>query len=47
MNPITVIILTFVIVGGVTVLASLAMLRLWPVLQRGRLATSAGGSNDE
>ena len=33
MNPITVIILTFVIVGGVTVLASLAMLRLWPVLQ--------------
>ena len=47
MNPITVIILTFVIVGGVTVLASMAMLRLWPVLQRGRLATSAGDSNDE
>src|SRR5262252_1289010 len=47
MNPITVIVLTFVIVGGVTVLASMAMLRLWPVLQRGRLATSAGDRNDE
>jgi tight adherence protein C len=42
MNPITVILLTFVIVAGVTVLASMALLRLWPVVQRGRLVTSAG-----
>jgi tight adherence protein C len=47
MNPITVIILTFVIVAGVTVLASMALLKLWPVLQRGRLATSAGDSVEE
>jgi len=44
MNPITVIFLTFVIVAGVTVLASMALLKLWPVVQRGRLAASAGGS---
>jgi tight adherence protein C len=47
MNPITVILLTFVIVAGVTVLASMALLKLWPVLQRGRLATSAGDSIHE
>src|SRR5262245_7552644 len=47
MNPITVMILTFVIVAGVTVLASMALLKLWPVLQRGRLATSAGDGVDE
>jgi tight adherence protein C len=44
MNPITVIFLTFVIVAGVTVLASIALLKLLPVVQRGRLAASAGGS---
>ena len=44
MNPITAIVLTFVIVAGVTVLASMALLKFWPVLQRGRLATSAGDS---
>ena len=44
MNPITVIVLTFVIVAGVTVLASLALLKFWPVLQRGRLATAPGDS---
>ena len=43
MNPITVIFLTFVIVAGVTLLASMALLKWWPVVQRGRLATSAGG----
>src|SRR5574342_515444 len=42
MNPITVVVLSFVIVTGVTVLASMALLRLWPVVQRNRLATSAG-----
>jgi tight adherence protein C len=47
MNPITVILLTFVIVAGVTVLASMAMLKLWPVVQRRRLATSAGDSIGE
>src|SRR5262245_7955327 len=47
MNPITPILLTFVVVAGVTVLASMAMLKLWPVLQRGRLATSAGNSIEE
>ena len=47
MNPITVILLTFVVVAGVTVLASMAMLKLWPVLQRSRLATSAGNSIEE
>ena len=47
MNPITVILLTFVIVAGVTVLASMALLKWWPVLQRGRLATSAGDSIHE
>jgi tight adherence protein C len=44
MNPITVILLSFVIVAGVTVLASMALLKLWPVVQRGRLATPAGES---
>src|SRR5262249_55048677 len=44
MNPITVIFLTFVIVAGVTVLASMALMKLLPVVQRGRLATSTGGS---
>lgn len=42
MNPITVILLSFVIVAGVTVLASMALLKLWPGVQRGRLATPAG-----
>lgn len=44
MNPITVILLSFVIVAGVTVLASMALLKLWPGVQRGRLATPAGES---
>ena len=43
MNPITIVLLSFVIVAGVTVLASMTLLKLWPVVQRGRLATSAGG----
>jgi tight adherence protein C len=47
MNPITVILLTFVVVAGITVLAAMAMLKLWPVLQRGRLATTAGNSIEE
>jgi tight adherence protein C len=41
MNPITVVLLSFVIVAGVTVLAAMALLRLWPVVQRDRLATGA------
>src|SRR6266702_4456828 len=45
MNLVTVVLLSFVIVAGVTVLASMALLKLWPVVQRGRLATSAGGSD--
>src|SRR5712691_11106867 len=44
MNLVTVVLLSFVIVAGVTVLASMALLKLWPVVQRGRLAASAGGS---
>jgi tight adherence protein C len=44
MNPITVVLLAFVIVTGVTVLASMALLKLWPVVQRNRLATPAGTS---
>ena len=47
MNPITVILLTFVIVAGVTVLASMTMLKFWPVLQRGRLATSTADPIEE
>src|SRR5262249_20894304 len=47
MSPITVILLTFVIVAGVTVLASMAMLKWGPVVQRGRLATSDGDSIGE
>jgi len=44
MNPLTVVLLSFVIVAGVTVLAAMALLRFWPVVQRGRLATPAGES---
>ena len=47
MNPITIILLTFVVVAGITVLASMSMLKLWPVLQRGRLVTTAGNSIEE
>jgi len=44
MNPITVGILSFLIVAGVTFLAGMALLRLWPAVQRERLsAPSAGG----
>ena len=42
MNPLTVVVLSFVIVAGVTVLASIALLRLWPAVQRDRIAASAG-----
>lgn len=42
MNPFTVVVLSFVIVAGVTVLASLALLRLWPAVQRDRIAASPG-----
>jgi tight adherence protein C len=44
MSPITVILLSFIIVAGVTVLASMAFLKLWPGVQRGRLAMPAGES---
>jgi tight adherence protein C len=44
MNPITVGILSFLIVAGVTFLAAMALLRWWPAVQRERLsAPSAGG----
>jgi len=44
MNPITVGILSFLIVAGVTFLAGMALLRWWPEVQRERLsAPSAGG----
>jgi tight adherence protein C len=38
MNPVTVGILSFLIVAGVTVLAGMALLRWWPAVQRGRLS---------
>lgn len=44
MNPITVGILSFLIVAGATFLAGMALLRWWPAVQRERLAApSAGG----
>ena len=46
MNPITVGILSFLIVAGVTFLAGMALLRWWPDVQRERLsAPSAGGGS--
>jgi tight adherence protein C len=46
MNPITVGILSFLIVAGVTFLAGMALLRWWPEVQRERLsAPSAGGGS--
>jgi len=46
MNPITVGILSFLIVAGVTFLAGMALLRWWPDVQRERLsALSAGGGS--
>jgi tight adherence protein C len=45
MNPITVGILSFLIVAGVTFLAGMALLRWWPAVQRERLSAraAAGG----
>jgi tight adherence protein C len=44
MDPLTVVLLSFVIVAGVTVLAAMALLRFWPAVQRGRLVTPGGES---
>jgi tight adherence protein C len=44
MNPVTVVLLSFVIVAGVTVLAAMALLRWWPAIQRERLATGSAPS---
>ena len=43
MNPITVGILSFLIVAGVTFLAGMALLRWWPDVQRERLSAPAAG----
>ncbi len=43
MNPITVGILSFLIVAGVTFLAGMALLRWWPAVQRERLSAHAAG----
>ena len=43
MNPITVGILSFLIVAGVTFLAGMALLRWWPAVQRERLSAPAAG----
>jgi tight adherence protein C len=42
MNPITVGILSFLIVAGVTFLAAMALLRWWPAVQRERLSPASG-----
>ena len=44
MNPITVGILSFLIVAGVTFLAAMALLRWWPAVQRERLSAPASGA---
>jgi tight adherence protein C len=44
MTPLAVVVLSFVIVAGVTVLAGLALLRWWPAVQRERLAPPPSGS---
>jgi tight adherence protein C len=44
MNPITVGILSFVMVSGITFLAGMALLRWWPAVQRERLRAPAAGS---
>ncbi len=44
MNPITVGILSFLMVAGITFLAGMALLRWWPAVQRERLRTPATGS---
>jgi tight adherence protein C len=44
MNPITVGILSFLIVAGVTFLAAIALLRWWPAVQRERLSVPASGA---
>jgi len=43
MNPVTVGVLSFLIVGGVTFLAGMALLRWWPAVQRERLLARAAG----
>ena len=47
MNPITIVILSFLMVAGITFLAGMALLRLWPAVQRDRLKGApapAGGA---
>ena len=44
MNPITVGILSFLLVAGITFLAGMALLRWWPAVQRERLRAPAAGS---
>ncbi|MGH7399506.1 MAG: hypothetical protein ACRELW_18455, partial [Candidatus Rokuibacteriota bacterium] len=44
MNPITVGILSFLMVAGITFLAGMALLRWWPGIQRDRLRAPASGS---
>ena len=44
MNPITVGILSFLMVAGITFLAGIALLRWWPAVQRERLRAPTGGS---
>jgi tight adherence protein C len=44
MNPITVGILSFLMVAGITFLAGIALLRWWPAVQRERLRRPAAGS---
>ena len=44
MNPITVGILSFLIVAGATFLAAMALLRWWPAVQRERLSAPASGA---
>ena len=41
MNPITVAIVTFILVVGVTMFSALIVLRLWPAIGRGRLSAAA------
>ena len=44
MNPITVGILSFLMVAGITFLAGIALLRWWPAVQRERLSAPAAGA---
>ena len=44
MNPITVVILSFLMVAGITFLAGMMLLRWWPAVQRERLRTASPSS---